>query len=126
MTEAHYQWRERAYGSFLRVFALPTLVDAEKVQASFKDGILELQLPKHEMLSLMSSLLPRTTVSRRSLFERRKDTLSLSLVTRGVCPSDGVPAESYHPIDEADLRGRDDSPHAVEPGAPVRADETEG
>jgi HSP20 family protein len=49
MTEAHYQQRERAYGSFQRVFALPTSVDAEKVQASFTNGVLELRLPKHEM-----------------------------------------------------------------------------
>jgi len=49
MTEAHFQRRERAYGSFQRVFALPTMVDAEQVQARFKDGILELHLPKHEM-----------------------------------------------------------------------------
>jgi HSP20 family protein len=49
MTEAHYQQRERAYGSFQRVFALPTTVNAEKVQASFTNGVLELRLPKHEM-----------------------------------------------------------------------------
>jgi HSP20 family protein len=48
MTEAHYQRRERAYGSFQRVFTLPTPVEAEKVHASFKDGILALQLPKSE------------------------------------------------------------------------------
>jgi HSP20 family protein len=48
MTEAHYQRRERAYGSFLRAFTLPTPVDTDKVQASMKDGILELHLPKHE------------------------------------------------------------------------------
>ena len=46
--DEHYHRRERAYGSFQRVFALPTSVDAEKVHASFKDGILELQLPKYE------------------------------------------------------------------------------
>jgi HSP20 family protein len=48
MTEAHYQRRERAYGSFQRVFTLPTPVDTDKVHASMKDGILELHLPKHE------------------------------------------------------------------------------
>ena len=46
--EQHYQRRERAYGSFQRVFALPTMVDQDKVQASYHDGILELRLPKSE------------------------------------------------------------------------------
>jgi HSP20 family protein len=46
--EQHYQRRERAYGSFQRVFALPTLVDQDKVQASYHDGVLELRLPKSE------------------------------------------------------------------------------
>jgi HSP20 family protein len=46
--DEHYHRRERSYGSFQRVFTLPTPVDAEKVQARFKDGILELRLPKHE------------------------------------------------------------------------------
>jgi HSP20 family protein len=46
--EEHYRRRERAYGSFQRVFTLPTTVEAEKVHASFKDGVLALQLPKSE------------------------------------------------------------------------------
>jgi HSP20 family protein len=46
--DEHYHRRERSYGSFQRVFTLPATVDAEKVQTSFKDGILELRLPKHE------------------------------------------------------------------------------
>jgi len=49
MTDAHYQQRERVYGSFQRVFALPTTVDAEKIQASFTNGVLVLRLPKHEI-----------------------------------------------------------------------------
>src|SRR5882724_3484807 len=49
MTDAHYQQRERVNGSFQRVFALPTTVDAEKIQASFTNGVLELRLPKHEI-----------------------------------------------------------------------------
>jgi HSP20 family protein len=46
--EQHYQRRERAYGSFQRVFTLPALVDQDKVQASYHDGVLELRLPKSE------------------------------------------------------------------------------
>jgi HSP20 family protein len=46
--EDRYHRRERSYGSFQRVFTLPTPVDAEKVQANAHDGVLELRLPKHE------------------------------------------------------------------------------
>jgi HSP20 family protein len=46
--EARYHWRERAYGSFQRSFWLPATMDVEKVQATFKEGLLELRLPKHE------------------------------------------------------------------------------
>ena len=41
MTEA-----EREYGKFLRRFALPNEVDPSKVQAEFKNGVLNVHLPK--------------------------------------------------------------------------------
>ena len=37
---------EREYGRVVRRFALPTEVDAEKVRAEFKDGVLNVALPK--------------------------------------------------------------------------------
>ena len=37
---------EREYGKFLRRFALPNEVDASKVQAEFKNGVLNVHLPK--------------------------------------------------------------------------------
>jgi len=37
---------EREYGRFVRRFALPTEVDAAKVRAEFKDGVLIVVLPK--------------------------------------------------------------------------------
>lgn len=40
---------ERAYGSFRRSFNLPSSVDAGKVEATFKDGVLTLNLPKAEL-----------------------------------------------------------------------------
>jgi HSP20 family protein len=43
-----YHRVERAYGPFQRSFVLPTMVDQEKVQATYHDGILELRLPKPE------------------------------------------------------------------------------
>ena len=39
---------ERRYGSFSRVVALPSGVDGENVTAKFKNGILEIALPKKE------------------------------------------------------------------------------
>ena len=43
-----YHRVERSYGSFSRSFTLPAGVDPENVQASFKDGVLVIALPKVE------------------------------------------------------------------------------
>jgi HSP20 family protein len=48
ITEDRYHRAERAYGTFQRSFLLPAMVDQEKVQASYHDGVLELRLPKSE------------------------------------------------------------------------------
>jgi HSP20 family protein len=37
---------ERHYGSFERYFALPEGVDADKIEARFKKGVLTVTLPK--------------------------------------------------------------------------------
>lgn len=39
---------ERVYGSFSRTFALPTTVDAGRIEAKYRDGVLEVVLPKLE------------------------------------------------------------------------------
>ncbi len=39
---------ERLYGSFTRSFTLPTTVDASKIAAKYRDGVLELTIPKAE------------------------------------------------------------------------------
>lgn len=46
--EEDYYSRERTYGSFTRTIALPTEVDSSKAKATFKNGILEIILPKKE------------------------------------------------------------------------------
>ena len=43
-----YHRVERSYGSFVRSFTLPDLVDEANVKAEFKDGVLNLKLPKSE------------------------------------------------------------------------------
>jgi len=37
---------ERSFGTFTRSFALPRTVDAEKVDASYRNGVLQISLPK--------------------------------------------------------------------------------
>jgi len=44
--EEGYYRCERSYGSFYRSIPLPSTVDADKIEASFEDGVLEVALPK--------------------------------------------------------------------------------
>jgi HSP20 family protein len=44
--EENYYRSERAYGSFLRTVELPKDIHADKVKASFKNGVLEIRMPK--------------------------------------------------------------------------------
>jgi len=46
--EENYLRIERAYGAFQRSFTLPTTISQEKICAVFRDGVLELRLPKAE------------------------------------------------------------------------------
>ncbi|MBX3054819.1 MAG: Hsp20/alpha crystallin family protein [Caldilineaceae bacterium] len=40
--------RERRFGSFMRTISLPTMVNADAIDADFADGVLTLSLPKAE------------------------------------------------------------------------------
>ena len=44
----HYHRTERFYGTFSRSFALPETVDRDKIKATFKRGIMKLEMPKRE------------------------------------------------------------------------------
>lgn len=46
--EGKFMRREFSYSSFRRSFSLPNSVDAEKIKANHKDGILSIILPKRE------------------------------------------------------------------------------
>ena len=46
--EKDYVRSERTYGVFHRAFTLPASVDAARVNASYKEGVLEIALPKKE------------------------------------------------------------------------------
>jgi HSP20 family protein len=43
-----YHRLERSYGTFQRSFSLPHLIQADKISATVKDGILEIVVPKSE------------------------------------------------------------------------------
>ena len=48
VTEELFHRIERSYGAFARTFTLPPTVDASKVSAQYKAGVLTVRLPLHE------------------------------------------------------------------------------
>lgn len=44
----NYYREERSYGSFTRSFRLPAEVQTDKAKAGFKEGVLEIRIPKTE------------------------------------------------------------------------------
>ncbi len=46
--EENYYRKERSYGKFQRAFRLPADVDSDKIKAEFKDGVLQVEVPKPE------------------------------------------------------------------------------
>ena len=46
--ERNYHRIERSYGTFTRTFSLPRTVDPNAITANYRNGILELTLPKSE------------------------------------------------------------------------------
>lgn len=48
VSEENYLRVERAYGSFSRSFSLPSTVDAEHINAEYRNGVLTVTLPKRE------------------------------------------------------------------------------
>jgi HSP20 family protein len=48
VSEENFLRVERTYGSFSRSFSLPNTVNAEKIGAEYKNGVLTVTLPKRE------------------------------------------------------------------------------
>ncbi len=46
--EENYYRRERSFGSFQRSFTLPAAINPDNIKATYKDGILEIEIPKPE------------------------------------------------------------------------------
>jgi HSP20 family protein len=49
--EKDYSYREVAYGKFSRSMTLPEAVDADKVKAAYKNGVLEVTIPVPKQLA---------------------------------------------------------------------------
>ena len=47
--EDKYYRKERCFGSFYRSFTMQDAIDPEKIKAKFKDGILEIAIPRPEV-----------------------------------------------------------------------------
>ncbi len=46
--EEHSHRKERCYGPFSRTLLLPSVVDVDRIKAVYKNGLLEIRLPKRE------------------------------------------------------------------------------
>jgi HSP20 family protein len=46
--DRNYHRIERAYGSFTRTFTLPRSVEASQITANYRNGVLEIEIPKKE------------------------------------------------------------------------------
>jgi HSP20 family protein len=46
--DRNYHRIERAYGTFTRTFTLPRSVDGTKITANYRNGVLEVEIPKKE------------------------------------------------------------------------------
>lgn len=53
-----YHLYERTYGAFRRSFTLPRTVNAEKIVAEFKNGVLNITLPKTEQAKVKGRQIP--------------------------------------------------------------------
>jgi len=53
-----WHWQERSYGSFSRSFQLPENTDTGKIKASYKDGVLEVAIPKPEQTKSIAAEIP--------------------------------------------------------------------
>ena len=47
-TKENYHRVERRHGTFSRSFTLPNTVDASRISAAYKDGVLTIRLPQRE------------------------------------------------------------------------------
>lgn len=61
--ERKYHHNERAFGEFVRSFSMPRSVKVEAISGTFRDGLLELTLPKRAMIRPLERDIPLNTAS---------------------------------------------------------------
>ena len=54
--EKNYRSVETQYGAFSKIFVLPENVNAERIEAKYNNGILELVVPKDEKKLLKTTI----------------------------------------------------------------------
>jgi HSP20 family protein len=68
--------QERCAGRFQRSFALPVQIDPNKVEAHFNNGVLELVLPKSELVKPRTIRVNATNANTRESSQRNANTSS--------------------------------------------------
>ena len=78
--ERNYHRIERSFGEFIRSMSIPTNVKGEKIVGTFKDGLLELTLPKsqREAQSVREIPLAAATKDERSSVDERSSSPKLN------------------------------------------------
>jgi len=61
--EKDYYRVERSYGSFERVLDMPEDADADKIESTFKDGVLSVSIPKKALPAANTKSIPIKTAS---------------------------------------------------------------
>jgi len=78
-----YHLSERRYGSFVRSFAVPEGVEADKIEATFTNGVLKIKLPKNAKLEQTPGRSTSKPPPDRRLRSLRELTLSFRLLYLG-------------------------------------------
>jgi HSP20 family protein len=60
--DKNYYYMERSYGSFSRVIPLEAEIESNKAEASFKNGILDIKIPKNQKAKAKETKVPIKTV----------------------------------------------------------------
>jgi HSP20 family protein len=60
--DKNYYYMERAYGSFSRVIPLEAEIESDKAEASFKNGILDIKIPRNQTAKAKGTKVPIKTV----------------------------------------------------------------
>jgi HSP20 family protein len=98
--EGDYIRREIRYGRFHRAFSLPVEIDPSKVDATFKDGVLTVTMPKGELMR------PRQIKAKDQGSEGRTEQVGAQQRTEGsAAPSGNGKEKEKETVGSAQRRG---------------------